>query len=260
MSKVLKSSGEFIPENLIPERIEEPAVWGNFARKVEVYQQQAEALTSTVEEPSPLSAEENEKFEPETQDFNSDFTAPQPQAPPQAAPPPPVEERQPEIDLDALAEEHYNRGVQAGIERMESDYGSSIKTLVSACEHLNTVRDTILKNSIDEIKDLVLIIAEKIIRYSLADQQETIVRTVEDSIQHAVKSDEFVISVNPADLDIIKSKSTDFINSISGLENIIVKSDANIEQGGCIVESSNCTVDATIASQLEIISENLKRK
>ena len=42
------------------------------------------------------------------------------------------------------------------------------------------------------------------------------------------------------------------------LINLVIKKDPGIERGGCKVESENCTVDATIASQFDIIRERVK--
>ena len=50
----------------------------------------------------------------------------------------------------------------------------------------------------------------------------------------------------------------EIINEISGLDNIILKADRSVERGGCLLESANCTVDATISGQLQVIKEALQ--
>ena len=163
-------------------------------------------------------------------------------------------------ELERLQEEAYNRGMKDGLKIAEEDLGSSVKALVMACEQVNTLRQTILNNSMDEMENLVLIIAEKIIRHSVTEQDRTIVDTVEEAIRQAVRSDELIIEVNPADLSVIRAKSKEFIDSLSGLENIVVRANPAIERGGCTIDSSTSTVDATMASQLRIIEEKIKGK
>ncbi len=162
------------------------------------------------------------------------------------------------VDIESIAEEFYNKGIQDCMHNMEEDYGSTTKALMTACEEINQVRETILNNSMKEMQDLVFAIAEKIIRFSITEQDTTIQKTVEDAIRSAVKSDEFVIQVNPDDFQTINSKSAELINSLSGLENIVFKADPTVERGGCKVESSNCTVDASIDIQLEMIKDKIK--
>ena len=260
MSKIIKDGNGFVAESLVPDKIESPPVWGDITRKINAYEQYAptkdsvhnQATISQKKTASAVEAGEDDFSIPLPKDDESAFSDTQDISKPNETPP------EPAIDIDAVAEENFNKGVQAGIDRLESDYGATIRTLQSACEQLDILRDTILENSMGELKELVLLLAEKIIRHSLANQKETISMTVEEAIRKAVKSDEFNIIVNPDDLDVIKNRSRDFITSISGLENIVFHADPSVEQGGCIIESSNCTVDATLASQLEILSDYVK--
>jgi flagellar assembly protein FliH len=163
-------------------------------------------------------------------------------------------------DLERLREEAYDKGLKDGLIMAEEDFGSSTKALVMACELVNSLRETVLNNSMDEMENLVLAIAEKIIRHSVTEQDRTIADTVAEAIRQAVKSDELVIHVNPADLAVIKAKSKEFIDAISGLENVVIQADPAIERGGCSIDSSTSTVDATIAGQLRIIEEKIKGK
>jgi flagellar assembly protein FliH len=163
-------------------------------------------------------------------------------------------------NLERTLEKAYDKGLRDGFKRAEEDFGSSTKALILACEQINTLRETIINNSMAEMQDLVLIIAEKIIRHSVTEQDSTIVDTVAEAIRQAVKSDEFLIQVNPADLAVIKAKSKEFIDSLSGCENIVVQANPTIERGGCRIDSSTSTVDATLAGQLQIIADKLKGK
>ena len=90
------------------------------------------------------------------------------------------------------------------------------------------------------------------------DEISTIIETVEEAIHSAVRSDEFYVYVHPDDLAVVLDKSPEFIAGLNGLNNLVIKKDPGIERGGCKVESENCTVDATIASQFDIIRERVK--
>lgn len=253
MSKVFKDSVAFIPEKIVPGETPQPPVWGQITKEMS-----PNGLHSSY--PNMLrenSDSSNRQVDPsKLSSLNSDFSSPDPQETFEHTT---ALEQTPQIDVDAIAEEFFNKGIQEGIDRVQEDYASSIKTLQSICEELNSIRETILHNSTEEMRNLVLVIAEKIIRQSLSEQQQTILNTVNEALQKAIKTDEFVISVHPDDLETISSHSSEFIKSVNGLEKIIVKADSAIEQGGCFIESSNCTIDATISSQLKIISDSLDK-
>lgn len=197
--------------------------------------------------PSPVQNQQESIPEPEIRE---------PQQPPQPPPSPgiPVEEVQ-----QLLAEAH-ETGIKEGLQQAEQDFGAATQSLLLICQQLDTIRETILRNSSSEMQNLVLAIAEKIIRKSVQEQSDTILLTVEDAIHKAVKSDELYIYVNPEDFEVVEQKSTRLMQGLSGLSNLAVKKDSNIERGGCRVESDNCTVDATILSQLEIISDQIKQQ
>lgn len=162
--------------------------------------------------------------------------------------------------VERMVEESFQRGVDEGLRRADADFGSALQTLLALCRQLDNLRETILANSIGEMQDLVIAIAEKIVRVSVREQDVTIVETVDEAIHSAVRSDEFYVYVHPEDFAVIQAKSPDFIAGLNGLNNLVIKKDPSMERGGCKVESENCTVDATIASQFEIIREQVKKR
>lgn len=163
-------------------------------------------------------------------------------------------------DIESMQAEAYDAGVAQGLKQAETDLGSTLATLTLVCEQLSSIRETILKNSKNEMIELVLSLSEKIIRHSVTEQNQTIIDTVESAIHQAVKSSEFYIYLHPDDMLIIQDRTQQFISGLNGLENIVVKADPTIERGGCKIESDNCTVDATISSQFKVFEENLRKK
>ena len=249
MSKVFKNSGDFVPEKIIPGETVQAPVWGNITR---------EDAPSFISEADDSSGQTDINLDtPQGSSFDSDFSSPVSGQDNESEGENYSIDKELEIDLESIKEEFFGLGVQEGRQQIQEDYGSSLLTLQAICNELNSIRETILQNSAAEIRELVLKISEKVIRKSLADQNESIINTVNAALQKAVKSDEFVISVHPDDLETISSRSAEFISSINGLEKIVVKADSSIDQGGCHIESSNCTVDATIVNQMKIILDHL---
>ncbi|OEU56045.1 MAG: hypothetical protein BA862_10315 [Desulfobulbaceae bacterium S3730MH12] len=163
-------------------------------------------------------------------------------------------------EVEKKLEEAYEAGVQKGFEKRSADFESAGKSLLTICEQLETVRDTIIANSSREIQKFAMEVAERIVRHSLRDDNNTIIATIDEALQRAVKSDEFYVYINPDDYDMVAERSSDLIAGLSGLSNIVIKKDATVEKGGAKIESDNCTIDATIASQFDVIREELKKK
>ncbi|MEE4165778.1 MAG: FliH/SctL family protein, partial [Desulfocapsaceae bacterium] len=162
--------------------------------------------------------------------------------------------------IEELQKEAYDAGLKQGVKQAQTDFGSAQTALTLLCDQLSTIRETILKNSKDEMVELVIALSEKIIRHSVTEQHQTIVDTVDSAIHQAVKSSEFYIYVHPEDLSIIQDHTQSFISGLNGLENIVVKADPGIERGGCRIESDNSTVDATIGSQFAVLKDSIREK
>ena len=245
LSRFYKNNQAFQPETILPQenRSGNAPVWGESIVKKEV-----EAVK--VEEPTlPEIAPIEETVEESTPIV--------PKEPEEVIEPPPPAPVQPEIDIDVIRNEAFVSGVDAGRKEAEEDFENSAKTFHCICTELDKLRETILKNSITEMKELVMLISEKIIRHSLTEQNETIIETIKEAIQLAVKSDEIQIQINPDDLKYIEEKKQEIIDSMSGLENITLQADVNIDRGGCRLDSSHCTVDATLTSQIKVIRDNV---
>ena len=255
LSKVYKNTPSFVPQQILP-RQEHPSepVWqdimagpssrsehhGSFVPdKTNGHERGAETRPFTpqhhADQGNNLSSDHRTKAEEEREETSA-----------------------PAIDLETIRRDAFAEGVLAGRRQADEDFGTCAGTLRAACDQLTHLHETILHNNTKEMHILVMEIAEKIIRHSIEGQSETILATIEEAIRRAVKSEEFEIRVNPEDLEIIKQKKQELIDEISGLNNIVLKADKSIERGGCLLESVNCTVDATITSQLQVINEALQ--
>lgn len=157
-------------------------------------------------------------------------------------------------------EEAYRKGLLEGEQKLEEDFGTALRALISGCQQLETVRETLIINSRKEVLDFSLAIAERIIRISVQEQDSTIIATIEEALQRAVKSDEFTIYIHPDDYETVMENASELVTGISGLNNIVVKKDITIEQGGTKIESANCTIDATIGGQFNVIREELIKR
>ncbi len=241
LSRFYKMNQDFQPDAILPqgEKSGDQAVWGESIIKEEIEEVHEAVIT------------------PPEKSITEDIPKEPPQKVTEEVPSTPPAPADPEIDLDAIRNEAFASGVDIGRKEAEEDYENTTNTFLCICNELDKLRETILKNSTTEMKELVMDISEKIIRHSLTEQDETIISTIKEAIQLAVKSDEIQIQINPSDLQCIEKKKQEIIDSMSGLENIILQSDTTIDRGGCKLESSYCTVDATLTSQIKVIRDNV---
>jgi flagellar assembly protein FliH len=157
------------------------------------------------------------------------------------------------LALEAKIEEAYLLGKREGAEKVEKRFGETIKAFSAALEDLSQLRESILKNSADDMLRLVLAMVEQIIPCAVSLNPEIIHHTIVKALQASVDSDVYHVKVHPDDLAMVMEKKPLMLASISGLKNITVEPDQSISRGGCLVESELGEVDATIESQLDEI-------
>lgn len=259
LSKYYTSSNSFQPEELVkrPERLQASAGWQSLpTREAPPFQTQQ---LSTVQAPAAASATPgNVTAAPDLEIDGTEQIKATQKLPDATA----------NIDLSnylelAVAEqqieEAYQKGMRAGQEKSEQDFGAATRILLNTCQQLDTIRETIISNSGEELQNFALAIAERILRISVQEQDNTIIATIEEALRRAVKSDEFTVYIHPEDYQAVAEHSADIIAGLTGLNKIVIKKDTRVERGGAKIESENCTIDATILSQFDVIREEIKK-
>lgn len=264
LSKYFKNSDSFQPQKIVKSTTKTDSGWKSLANKKDPSSFQAEQQLKRTKSPTDLAkdpdteqSQENSDLYPSSLDTLQKHGGDELNTPDQS----PNSSKYIAIsEIETQLKQAYDDGVQNGLEKAEEDYGSATRSLVTSCQQLNTVRETIISNSSRELQEFAFAIAERIIRKSLRDNDTIIVATIEEALQRAVKSDEFYIYIHPDDYDIVVEKSDDLITGLSGLNNLVIKKDITVERGGAKIESDNCTIDATIAGQFDVILEEMKKK
>lgn len=155
----------------------------------------------------------------------------------------------------------FQEGYQQGVEAGKEEGIATAADLIRRCEDILSQaierKERAFSENENEIIDLAFKIAEKIIKKSVDNDKETIRRVLREALKKVPVSKKLTIIVNLDDLDHIKEIKQKLFSEIHGVENIEIIEDSSIERGGCILETSIGTINATIKSQLETLFEKL---
>jgi len=168
----------------------------------------------------------------------------------QPAPPSPPEP-QPSVDVEAIREEAYQRGMADQAAQDQANFLTACQSMADACQKLDKLRKELLQQSRGEIVNLIITLTQKIIAQELVTPRNIIAATLENALEQAIASEEFYVSLHPDDLAFAEEKAPEIIAAIRGLDRIVFETDKSITRGGCLVESKACLVDATVETQLE---------
>lgn len=158
-------------------------------------------------------------------------------------------------EADTIREAASKEGYNDGIEQSKND----IEQLKNALSVFYTAKQDVYDEIAPDILEISLDIAQKIIKKEASEDPEIILSNIKDILKELSKEEsKIMIKVNPAQAAFVEEKVPPLVK-IAGLEaKVLVIPDDNIMEGGCLVTTTNGVIDATIETQISIISEALK--
>lgn len=158
-------------------------------------------------------------------------------------------------EAQSIKQSAYQEGYQEGILNAQSDLQEVKSSILGFLNAKQEVFDKIAP----DIMEISLDIAKKIIKKELQQDPTIIFDNIMNVLKDLSKEEtKITLKVNPTEVSIVKQELPEIIQN-SGMEaKLTVIPDNTIMEGGCIITTSNGMVDATIETQLAIISEALK--
>lgn len=158
-------------------------------------------------------------------------------------------------EADTIREAASKEGYQAGLEQAKADLAALKDTLAA---FMNAPQD-VYEQIAPDILEISVDIAKKIIKKEVSEEPQVLMNTIVEVMKGLSKEEtKVVLRVNPTQVDITKQSVPEILN-LAGMDTkVVVLSDETISEGGCMVTTTNGVVDATIETQLSVISEALK--
>lgn len=158
------------------------------------------------------------------------------------------------VEEKSLFEKAKSDGFKAGHEEGYKAGNEEAQRLVERIhkmiEAVQAKRQEILDNTEQQIVNLVILIALKVVKIMSENQKSVIMSNVLQALKKVKGSGDVVLRVNLADVKLTTEHIKDFIHQVENIKNISVVEDSSVEKGGCIVETDFGAIDARISSQL----------
>ena len=148
-------------------------------------------------------------------------------------------------------QEGYNLGLQQATSEIEN-----FKNVLGA---FMGAEDKVFNLIAPNILELSMSIAQKIIKHEAKIDVQIVVDTVMDALKMLSKNEpKIVLRVNPIQVQYLKDTLPEKIKSLGMETKLSVLSDEAITEGGCIIQTNNGMIDATIEAQLGIVQMALR--
>ncbi|MDR2468503.1 MAG: flagellar assembly protein FliH [Spirochaetaceae bacterium] len=116
-------------------------------------------------------------------------------------------------------------------------------------ERLQDKRSEVIAEAEQQIVDLTLVLARKIVKTISESQRTVVIENIKEALAKVKSRGKITIKVNLADLELSTAHLADFTRTIEGAGNIQILEDTSVDPGGCVIETDFGEIDARIASQ-----------
>ncbi len=166
-----------------------------------------------------------------------------------------------ENNKKAIETKGFNEGFSAGREEGFKEGNGEVNRLI---ERMHTIvektmekRQEILSETEQQIVDLVLLLARKVVKVISENQKNIVTSNVIHALRKVKTKGDVTIRVNLLDVQMTTEHIKDFLEHAESVQNITVVEDISVDQGGCIVETDFGSIDARISSQLHELEQKI---
>lgn len=151
----------------------------------------------------------------------------------------------------------FDEGREKGYEEGNLEAQRLIDRLHVILDRIMDKRQEILDNTEQQIVELVLLMARKVVKVISENQRNVVMSNVLQALRKVKGRGDVIVRVNLADVKLTTEHTKDFMRAVENIQNITVAEDSSIDRGGCIIETDFGAVDARISSQLAELEQKI---
>jgi flagellar assembly protein FliH len=148
-------------------------------------------------------------------------------------------------------------GREAGFAEGQAEVRRLLERTHTVLERVQDKRSDILEETEQQVIDLVLLIARKVIKVISESQRTVVVSNVVQALRKLKTRGNILIRVNLVDVKLTTEHIKDFIKMAEGAKGIQVMEDSTVDPGGCVIETDFGEIDARISSQLAELEDKI---
>ncbi len=151
----------------------------------------------------------------------------------------------------------FDTGREAGFAEGRAEAERLVERIHAVLERAQDKRAEILSETEQQLVDLVLLIARKVIKVISENQRNVVVSNVVQALRKVKGRGDVTIRVNIDDIKLTTEHTKDFIRLLEGVKNMSVVEDSSVDRGGCVIETDFGEIDARISSQLSELEQKI---
>lgn len=157
-------------------------------------------------------------------------------------------------------QDSYQRGLQDGKNLAERGLLNVFKSMRTASEDLQQLREKVLRDSEDDLLALVIAVAKRVVHQEVAQDRQVVLRVIRAALQNLSENDDLVIRVHPDDQALLTTSQNQALQRELAGFTFSLRPDTSLQPGCCQVETALGTVDASFDAQIEEIYRRMQEE
>ena len=158
-------------------------------------------------------------------------------------------------ESDNIKKSAFEEGYRIGLEQASAD----VEQLKTEIGNFMSAKKDVFEYIAPDILEISVEIAKKIVKKELNTDPQILIDTIIDVLKTVSKSEpKITIRVHPSSVQMVKDTIPNITYQYGIDSKINIIADPSIEDGGCIFQTNNGIVDASIDTQLDIIKKALE--
>lgn len=158
-------------------------------------------------------------------------------------------------EAESIKKSAFDEGYRKGLEQAEADMAAFRKDIAG---FMNATKD-VFEYIAPDILEISVDIAKKVIKKEVETDPQVLINTIVDVLKTLTKNEPKInIRVKPQAVQFIKDTIPNITYQYGIDAKINIVADPSIEEGGCVFQTNNGIVDASIDTQVEIIKKALE--
>ncbi len=129
--------------------------------------------------------------------------------------------------------------------------------LRASSETIHNLRDKIFRESEDEVINLIMLVARKVIIREIAQDRSILDEVVKHALAGLSAREEITVRINPDDYQLLTSGRDELLHNELLNERLLLKPDPSVAAGFCLVDTAMGTIDASLDGQMDQIYRSL---
>ncbi len=162
-----------------------------------------------------------------------------------------------EEELNSQLHAAFENGLVEGKNLAERGLFNVFKALRTASEGIHTLREKVLRESEDELLNLIIMVARKVILREVSQDHSILSEVVQNALSGLSSRDEITVRLNPEDYTQVTTGHDDVLRKELISDRMSLKPDPTVLSGCCMIDTEMGTINASIDAQLDEIYRRL---